>query len=226
MVSVRSTQDVGMPWINALLYGRSGIGKTVSLATSPLPIVISAEDGLASLSGQDVPFVKVRNRGDLQDVYRWLTTSEEGKQYETVCMDSLSAVCDIIYDDCRGRVGNNATVLYPELRIAVLPLITAFGGLSRHFVATAHETCKTTNQGPIITPSVVGGKLTDDLPYMFAQVLHYTVDAEDQRLVLTGANQGSIAKDRSGRLPARIIDPADIAKLFKYIIAKIGEQDG
>lgn len=223
MVTVRTTQDVGTVYLNALLYGRSGVGKTVSLASCPMPIIISAEDGLASLSGRDVPFVKVKTRPDLQDVYRWLTSSDEGKQYETICMDSLSAVCDIVYDDCRNRVGSNATVLYPELRMAVLPLVTAFSSLSRHFVATAHETCKTTVLGPIVTPSVVGGKLTDDLPYLFSQVLHYTVDAEDQRVVLTGANQGSIAKDRSGRLPTRIFDPAEIDRLFKYIISIIGD---
>lgn len=220
MASIKSTGTESLPFLNALLYGRSGIGKTVALSTAPNPFIISAENGLGSIIDREIPYSQVSSLTELQDCYRWLTKTPEGLEYETICIDSLSAVCDFVYTDCRERVGSQATVLYPELRLAVIPIIRAFCRLPRHFIATAHETHKVTQQGIVAGPSVNGGKLTEELPYLFDQVFHYTMDFKDKRTVLTDANLGGIAKDRSGKLPAKI---DEVNELFLFITDLLGE---
>lgn len=223
-MQVKSTKNVGLDaGINLLLYGRAGIGKTFALAQCPSPIILSAERGLLSLQRVDVPYLTIDSIRDLQEAYVWLRDTEEGKTYQTICIDSISEICDIAFVACKARVGNDATKLYPELRASVLPILNAFRALPRHFVATARETTKTLKRESLTMPAVVGSRLTDDLPYVFDIVVHYTLDSDDNRVALTNSSQGSIAKDRTGLLPEEIKDTKD---LLGYIINKtIGDNN-
>ena len=206
-MKVQSTKGVGLSTgVNLLLYGRAGIGKTCALAYCPKPIILSAEGGLLSLQSLDIPYVTIGSPADLREVYAWLRKSEEGKQYQTICIDSISEICDLAFVDCKNRVGNDPATLYPELRSSVLPILTAFRSLPRHFVATARETTKQLKREQLTMPSVIGNKLSDDLPYVFDVVLHYTLDSDDNRIVYTNTDCGSVAKDRTGLLTAEIKD--------------------
>ena len=195
IVQVKTTKGVGsVAGVNLLLYGRAGIGKTCALAYCPKPIILSAEGGLLSLQTEDIPYITISNPSDLRGAYKWLLT-EDGKQYQTICIDSISEICDLAFAECKQRVGNDPATLYPELRSSVLPILSAFRGLPRHFVATARETTKQLKREQLTMPSVVGNKLTDDLPYVFDVVLHYTLDSDDDRVVYTNTECGSVAKD-------------------------------
>lgn len=205
-MEVFSTNDVGTvsaSGVNVLLYGRAGIGKTVALGDLPKPVIISAESGLLSLRGRDVAYVVVRSLDELRDVFGWLRS---GTDYESVGLDSLSEVCDLAFVECRRRVGSEPAKLYPELRQRVLPMLSEFRALPYHFVATAHELVRQTKREDLVMPAVVGSKLTDDLPYIFDIVLHYTLDDNGQRIVYTAGDHGGIAKDRTGVLPSEYRD--------------------
>ena len=207
MVTVKSTKGVGVhAGINVLLYGRAGIGKTMSLSHCPDPIILSAEGGLLSLQAHDLPYIQIESTSDLRDAYKWLRDSADGKGYRTICIDSISEVCDLAFEECKRRVGTEPAKLYPELRASVLPILSAFRALPKHFVATARETTKQLKREQLTGPAVVGNKLTDDLPYVFDIVLHYTLDSDDHRIVYTNSDKGSIAKDRTGLLPPEIKD--------------------
>ena len=203
---IRSTSSVDSNRLNLLLYGRAGIGKTVSLGTAPSPIILSAEAGMLSLLSRDIPYISIRSISDLRDVYQWLLSSEEAERYETVCLDSVSEVCDLAFAESRKRVGSEIPVLYSELRSVVLPILSAFRGLSKHLVGTARETVKDLKDGRMVMPSMVGNRLTEDLPYLFDMVLHYTLDDEDRRVIYTNSECGSVAKDRTGLLPSELRD--------------------
>ena len=219
-VKIQSTNDLeGLASIvNILLYGPAGIGKTTALAGCPSPILISAEGGLLSLRGQGVPYIEIRNLGDLREVYRWLVRSPEAEQYETVCMDSLSEICDLVFHECRrdNSIGNEPSKLYPAVRGKILPTLSMFRAIPKHFVATAHELTKVLkgHEADILMPGVVGSRLADDLPYVFDLVLHYTF-RDGQRMILTTSDQNSVAKDRTGFLPPII--PATKAFLGSVI---------
>ena len=205
-VKIQTTDDLdGLASIvNILLYGPAGIGKTTALAGCPSPILISAEGGLLSLRGQGVSYIEVRNLGDLREVCRWLDKSKEAEDYETVCMDSLSEICDLVFHECRRDklIGSEPSKLYPAVRGKVLPTLSMFRAFPKHFVATAHEFTKVLkgHDADILMPGVVGSRLADDLPYVFDLVLHYTI-RDGNRVVLTTNDQNSVAKDRTGFLP-------------------------
>ena len=209
-MKVQTTKNVEhVSVVNLLLYGRSGIGKTCALAWCPSPIILSAENGLMSLKSKDIPFVEITSIQSLRETFVWLTKSKEGEQYQTICIDSISEVCDLAFNDCKQRIGNDPVKLYPELRSTVQPLLAAFKSLPRHFIATAHETTKQLGDDQLTVPSVIGNKLADYLPYVFDVVLHYTLDGDNERIVYTNADRGSVAKDRTGLLTAEITDITD-----------------
>ena len=216
---IKSTSKLDSNYLNMLIYGRAGIGKTVSLSTAPSPLILSAEAGMLSLLSQDIPYIAIRSLDDLRDTYTWLMTSPDANRYQTVCIDSISEVCDLAFTDCKKRVGNAIPVLYSELRATVLPLLSAFRNLPKHLVVTARETTRQVNDETIVGPAMVGNKLTDDLPYLYDVVLHYTIDDASNRVIYSNSTFGSIAKDRTGLLPAEI---RDMDTLVTDIINSIG----
>lgn len=218
-MEVFSTKNVAIDsGANILLYGQAGVGKTTALASLPDPIILSAEAGMLSLKDKDVAFMKISTLDDVRDAYKWLKSSEEAKKYRSVAIDSLSELCDIAFKDCQDRVGNEVQKLYPELRNTVARLIRNFKKLSVHFVCTAREQIKELRTGKMAAPTVVGNKLADDLPHAFDLVLHYTIDASNCRVVHTDSSSGSVAKDRTGTLPATIVDSRN---LFDYVLKTI-----
>lgn len=210
-MKIQSTKSEGVAnCVNVLLYGRAGIGKTVALSRAPAPLILSAEAGLLSLSKTDTPYAVITSVDDLREAFVWLQGSDEAKQYQTVCIDSLSEICDIAFEDCKRRVGTKPAELYPELRASVRPILASFRTLDKHFIATARETVTQTKRDDVVKPAVVGNKLSDDIPYMFDIVLHYTLDADDKRIVYSNSDSGSIAKDRTCLLPATLRDTSNV----------------
>ena len=222
MVTIRTTKEAGqVEGVNILLYGRAGIGKTYAIASCPDPIIISAESGLLSLQGQDIPYVVVRTSQELREAYKWLNESDEAKKFKTVAIDSISEVSDLAFIESKeklGKLASDPVELYPHHRATVLPILTAFRGLPMHFVATAREQTKRLKRELLTSPAMIGSKLSDDLPYVFDLVLHYTLDADDKRIVYTNSTCGNIAKDRTGLLPAKI---RDTDKVLGRVINKI-----
>lgn len=226
---LRTNRDIYSSGINILLYGRAGIGKTVSLSGLPDPIIISAEDGLLSLSGEDVPYVGVSSVGDLRDVFSWFSGSVEARVYESICIDSISEVSEIFLSAVRGEVGDDPRKLYPEVRSRVVRLMRSFMGLGgRHFVVTAREVIREVGKGEYIaSPGIAGSRLLEDLPHIFDLVLHYTVGSGG-REIRTGVLGGSVAKDRSGLLPGVLggFNGFDVLGDIVNLIIYSGGRDG
>ena len=208
-IKVQKTNDVSglASTVNILIYGPAGIGKTTALAGCPSPIILSAEAGLLSLRDEEVPYVGIRNLDDLRDVYSWLVSSSEADQYQSVCIDSLSEICDQAFNECRKTEGKDPAQLYPAIRTKVLSLLSQFRSIPKHFVATAQELVKQLKGHDVdmIGPGVVGSRLSDSLAFVFDVVLHYTAK-EGRRVVLT-SSPNSVAKDRTTRLPKTIPNP-------------------
>ena len=218
-MEIYSTREAGLySGATILLYGQAGIGKTTALASLPKPLILSAEAGLLPLQDSDVDFVKVSELADVRKAYKWLHDKTNADKYQSVVIDSLSEVCDIAFLDCKKRVGDDVTKLYPELRSTVATLLRAFKGLPIHFVCTARETVKELRKGKQSAPTVVGNKLAEDIPHVFDIVLHYTIDADNRRVVYTDTSSGSVAKDRTGKLPPMIEDTDQfLGKIINHV---------
>ena len=89
-INLKRTTEASVSGVKLLVYGQAGAGKTRLVPTLPKPILLSAESGLLSLQGEDIPYITIGTMADLHEAYSWLTESEEAQQYESVALDSLS----------------------------------------------------------------------------------------------------------------------------------------
>ena len=54
-IQLKRTGAIARDGVKLLVYGQAGAGKTSLIPTLPNPIVLSAEAGLLSIAGADVP---------------------------------------------------------------------------------------------------------------------------------------------------------------------------
>ena len=225
-IVLKNTRDVHASGIKCLVYAHAGAGKTSLIPTLPAPVVLSAEGGLLSISGANIPFIEVCDMATLTEAYAWLSDSAEGKQFQSVALDSISEIAEVVLNAEKKRMVNGKLVdprqAYGAMQEQMTDLIRAFRDLpGRHVYMTAKLDKATDEQGRILyAPSMPGNKTGQQLPYFFDEVFALRVekDAEGQpvRAIMTQSDGLWLAKDRSGKLDAW--EAPDLGA----IIAKIG----
>lgn len=96
LVAVRDSQPPVL-----VIYGVAGIGKTTLASKAPAPIFIPVEDGLGKLK---VPSFEVPEKfTDVLDAV--VALGSEKHEYQTVVLDSLSALQPIIWQHCADEHG-------------------------------------------------------------------------------------------------------------------------
>jgi hypothetical protein len=217
--SVTSSHQTDLK-IKVLIYGESGAGKTVLCSTAPNPLIISAEAGLLSLRGQDIPVVEVGSLPEVEEVYNWLLQSGEADGIDTVCIDSISEIGEIVLAEAKAR-SKDPRQAYGETIDKVLAIVRKFRGLKKHVYMTAKlEGVKDEITGGIkYGPSMPGTKLGNQLPFFFDEVFRLAVAVDEKvgpyRFLQTSLDNRYIAKDRSGALDK--IEEPNLTNVFRKI---------
>lgn len=207
--------------INALIYGESGAGKTRLALTCDRPLIISAEGGLMSLQGADIPYIEVTDIKTAREAVKYAT--QHATEYGTIIFDSLSEIAEIVLADLMQKTPDPRKV-YPEMESAVTRLIRQLRELPCSIIWIAKQTTVVDDAGRrSCTPLVPGQKFSDKLPYLLDLVGRLVVDTvqkEDgtvsHRRTLRFVPDGTFtAKDRSGKLPE--LCPANIQKIVERI---------
>lgn len=237
MISFTTTAEAcATSGVKVLTYGSAGSGKTLLCATAPAPIIISAEAGLLSLSPEniartynhtqlpvtyDIPVIPIRNVEDLRDAYDWCARAPEASQFQTVCLDSLSEIAEVVLNNARAQV-KDPRQAYGELIEKMETLVRLFRDLpGKHVYMTAKmEPMKDEMSGVVkYGPSMPGSKLGAKLPYFFDEVfrmgVHKQPTGEEFRALQTQPNLQYEAKDRSGSLAP--LEYPHLATLFNKI---------
>lgn len=214
-----------------LVYGISGVGKTMLSATAPAPIVISAERGLLSLNRAnqqkvfgkfvDVPVIQATTLADFEEAFRLVATDARFKSFETIVLDSISEIAEKILIGCK-ESNRDGRAAYGEMQDQVLDLIRRFRDLpGKHVVLLAKlESGFVEAEGAnLLIPSMPGKQLTKDLPYFFDEVLAlHQIKNPDGRKFRTLRAQSDLvyfSKDRSGSLDE--LNPPDISAIINKI---------
>ena len=212
-----SRQAAASNGVKCAIYGLSGMGKTKLCATAPKPVIISAEKGLLTLRNYDVPVIEIKNFADLWEAHRILT-SEQGAEYETICLDSVSEIAEQILTAAK-LDAKDPRQAYGTLAQDMIIVLKAFRDIEgKHVVMIAKQgTIKDELTGvQSYGPSFPGAIVTRDFPYLFDEVFQIgmqkiqvegTNDFDDVRVMRTQPDLQYTAKDRSSALPASIIVP-------------------
>lgn len=227
------------PYMNILIYGDSGIGKT-TLAGSADEVsdlhpclILDFEGGTESLVRRfpNVDQVRVTSWKEMQAVYDELHRGQHG--YKTVILDSLTEIqkfnmYQIMTDLVADKTDRDLDV--PSMREwgknleQMRRFVRAFRDLPMNAIFTAlKKDDKNDRTGMVTTKPSLSGKLADEVAAFLDVVVYYymkqvVVDGEkqDKRLLLTTKTETIIAKDRTGQLPAVIEDPS-MQKLFDFV---------
>jgi phage nucleotide-binding protein len=227
------------PFLNMLIYGDSGIGKT-TLAASAMAVsemapvlLIDYEGGTESLrhSYPEVDVLRVQNWLDMQKVYDELHAGRH--PYKTVILDSLTEIQKFsmyqIMADLIAEKGDDVDPDIPGMREwgknveQIRRFVRAFRDLPMNTIFTAlAKDDKNPRTGKTKTLPSLSGKVAAEVPAFLDVVVYYylkRVGDDEQRLLLCNATEGNIAKDRTSKLPM-VMESPTMEKLFTLILGK------
>ncbi len=201
-INIRSTKGLHASGVKMLCYAHAGAGKTSLIPTLPAPIVLSAEGGLLSIADAEVPYIEIGSMADLMEAYQWLTESADAKGFQSVALDSISEIAEVVLAEELKR-NKDGRAAYGELNTVMAGMIRAFRDLpGKHVYFTAKCEKAIDETGKMLyAPSMPGKSLTQSLPYFFDLVMALRVekDAEGQthRMLMTDSDGTWQAKNRA-----------------------------
>lgn len=215
-LNIQNTRDVKTNnGIKCMVYGLAGTGKTRLCATAPNPIILSAEQGLLSLSGQDVPYVQIKT---LQDLINARLALMNDRRFWTICLDSASEIAEVVLRD-RIATNKDPRKAYGEMAQEVLNEVRNFRDFpQRHVLFIMKQgRIKDEQTGGILNgPLMPGNQLDQHMPYMFDEVFQL-VSMNGNSGLRTRRDNLNEAKDRSGKLDEW--EPPNLSHVFAKIAA-------
>ena len=223
---------------NMLIYGESGAGKTLLAGSADeIPemrkvLVIDIEGGALTLRDKfpNVDSIRVKTWDDMQNVYEELYLGKHG--YQTVIIDSLTEAQRMSMDQIMRKLVEENSDRDPDVAgmrewnvniEQTRKFVRGFRDLPVNTIFTAlvqTETNKST--GAIKRKPSLSGKVKDEVAGFLDIVVYlYTkeIDQVNKRLLLCGATENTIAKDRTNTLP-NIIENPSMLDLWKHFSAK------
>ena len=219
-INLCSTSTLSGGFVKILTYGKAGVGKTRLISTLENPCVVAVESGLLSLASFEIPFITIRNSADVLEAHRWFKSSEEAKQFNVACLDSVSEMGEIILAE-EMKLTTDGRRAYGQMGIKARAIINDFLELPMHVYMTAHVSQVQDETGKILFGADMPGQaFGQKMPYKFDEFLALRVERDPQgnihRALQTNEDGQWNAKDRSGKLnPAW--EPPDLGQIIRKI---------
>ncbi len=196
-----------------LVYGASGVGKTMLASTAPKPLFLDANKGMSSIVVEGVARIEINHWEDIRDAWPIIANDE---RFETIVVDGLN---DIQRLSLRHVVGS-----YPNRRYYddmptqadwgksledLQRLIEAFTSLQRNVVYTCFST-HVELEGDRVRPQM-GGKNTWNMVTSYMDAVGYMYIVRDEKgaaqRVLAFDSPTAVTKNRTHVLPDVAYDP-------------------
>lgn len=219
-INLKSTSSVHSEGIKVVVYGQAGAGKTSLIPTLPNPIIISAESGLLSIQGSNIPYIEIDSYESLMEAYKFITTSSEAEAFDSIAVDSISEIAEVVLAHEK-RVNKDGRAAYGEMAVQVMEIMRAFRDIKgKHIYFSAKCEKSQDEMGRVLyAPSMPGSKLAQQIPYLVDEVFALRVerdaDGNSQRALMCESDGLWQAKDRSGKLAAW--EAPDLGEIIKKI---------
>lgn len=223
-VRIQSTKNFGLAnGVKMIVYSPAGYGKTKLVATCPTPIILSSESGLLSLADFELPYIEIKTLPDLRDAYLWSKSSSEARQFETLCLDSISDIAEVVLTAAKSGK-KDGRMAYGEMIDDMNKELRAFRDIPGFnvYMSAKQERIKDEGTGIVSNgPMMPGNKLSQNVPYFPDEVFRLGIEGVGEnsyRYLQCQPDFVNTAKDRSGKL--NMIEEPHLGK----IIAKIRGQ--
>ena len=232
-----NTSQVQEAKIKALLYGKSGTGKTYSvLSLKPeTTLILSAESGLLSLAGKSFTVWEIEAYDDMMEAFKKLQSPECQKQFKVIFIDSLTEINELAKEKIvkvdRPGLGKDLGKVYDDLmtmqdyqllQTRMTRMIRAFRDLPYHVIFTCLEdNVKDERTGAISVVPSINGKLASNVAAYFDEVFRMTTKDDKDKVdyfFVTAKMENAIGKDRSGAL--KTFEEASWSVVFNKIFKK------
>jgi hypothetical protein len=213
--------------VKSIVYGKAGIGKTPIAATAPRPVLLAAEPGLLSMKGTNIPTWEcydVNNPTDIKKPYNrvieffdWFFRSNESKSFDTLAIDSLTQVCEIVL---RYELGKNSHGLkgYGEMSRFIMETICEplYYMPNKHLYLICKQEVANENGQAVKVPFFPGQDLKVKIPHLFDEILHldeYNIPGVGKQVAFRcKPSFDTKARDRSGMLNE--FEPPNLGNIF------------
>lgn len=223
---------------NMLIYGESGAGKTLLAGSADeIPemrkvLVVDIEGGTLTLKNTypNVDSVRVKTWDEMQQVYDALYLGKH--DYQTVIVDSLTEAQRMSMDQIMRKLVEENSDRDPDVAgmrewniniEQTRKFVRGFRDLPVNTIFTALvQTEQDKRTGGTKRKPSLSGKVKDEVAGFLDIVVYlYTKEIEqvNKRLLLCGATETTVAKDRTNTLP-NIIENPRMVDIWKHISAK------
>ncbi len=90
--------------VKSVVFGAPGSGKTPLINTAPRPVLLVTEPGMLSMRGSNVPAWEAYSPALIVEFFEWFMKSREAANFDTLGIDSISNIAEIILADELGKV--------------------------------------------------------------------------------------------------------------------------
>lgn len=204
--------------VKAIMYGGPGSGKTPLTKTAPRPVLLVCEPGMLTMrDATNLPAWDAYTPERIEEFFAWLTQSAEARNFDTVCVDSVSQMAEIFLTQelTRNKDGRKA---YGEMyRRTMKYLNDLYYMPQKHTYLIAKQASVEEDGGTMRKPYFPGKELNVQVPHMYDEVWHiglYPVPGQPKPVVAVRTQQtfGTFARDRSGRLAE--LEYPELSQLF------------
>ena len=201
-----------------LVHGAPGSGKTPICNTAPRPVLGFSEPGLLSMRNSNIPSIPLFTPKALDDFFGWVTGSNEMKNFDMLCFDSVSQAAEIYLEEAKQKYRDGRQA-YGAMSERLFPHLSKI-----YFQQNLHTylICKQMVQdgSQVLVPYFPGKDLNIRVAHMFDIILHcgtFAVPGVGQQKAFRAfGGFEALCRDRSGSLAE--FEPTNLTALVNKVI--------